>query len=269
MQGAEEERHARRALRSATPPATPMAGCTGVCGRTAATSSTRTTRSSSIRRRPRRRWNIARQLSDTFIPGVRVLERLLQQQGVPRRRNPLDRQRHLDLRRRQETDPTKKAIADDMDHALFPGRAGRQADRTAAAVPDPGDELHEISERREGLHRLHAGSGAVQSLADGAQGYLTPYASTPTTRIRSGPRTRRRTVFRDAAKRSLTAAASAPWREGGGRDRRLHRRRHVRAATAPAAKTPRATMKIAERQLQRIYQVSSSPRVRERRPQAA
>ena len=45
----------------------------------------------------------AKALSDTFIPGCRVLERRLQQQGVPVGRTLLHRQRHFDLRRRPRT----------------------------------------------------------------------------------------------------------------------------------------------------------------------
>ena len=41
-------------------------------------------------------------------------------------------------------DPSKKDIADDMDHAYFPVGSSRQADRVAPHVPDPGDELHEV-----------------------------------------------------------------------------------------------------------------------------
>ena len=71
----------------------------------------------------------AKQLYEQHDSRHRVVERRLQQQGVPGRRNPLDQQRHLDLRRRHRRTPTKKEIAEDMDHALVAGRPGRQADR--------------------------------------------------------------------------------------------------------------------------------------------
>jgi len=57
-----------RASRWVMPPATPTDGCTGCSGATMPGRSTRMTRSSSIRRKRRRRWNIARRCRTPSFP---------------------------------------------------------------------------------------------------------------------------------------------------------------------------------------------------------
>ena len=74
--------------------------------------------------------NYAKALYANMIPGRRRVERRLQQQGVPRRRNQLDRQRHLDLRRRQEGCDQDRNRQGHGPRSVA-GRAGGQADRTA------------------------------------------------------------------------------------------------------------------------------------------
>ena len=61
----------------------------------------------------------------------RVLERLLQQQGVPGGRTLLHRQRHLDLCRRQGRSDQEGSRRGHLSRAVA-GRPDRQADRTAA-----------------------------------------------------------------------------------------------------------------------------------------
>ena len=61
-------------------------------------------------------------------------------------------------------DPTKKEIAEDMDHAFWPDRPGRQADRAAPDVSGAGDELHQVSASLQGADRLHAGGRPVQQV---------------------------------------------------------------------------------------------------------
>ena len=56
-----------------------------------------------------RRSNMPNSSTDNIIPGIAVLERSHQQQGFPGRRDQLDQQRHLDLRRGEEVDPTEEA----------------------------------------------------------------------------------------------------------------------------------------------------------------
>ena len=73
-------------------------------------------------------------------------------------------------------DPTKKELAEDTYHAYMPVRSDRQADRTAARGSDPGVQLHQVSERREGLRRLHAGEGKLRQVADGRAGLSHPHA---------------------------------------------------------------------------------------------
>ena len=56
------------------------------------------------------------------------------------------------------------------------GRSDRQADRIAALRSDPGVQVHQIPERREGLHRLHAGEGKLRQVADRRAGLSHPHA---------------------------------------------------------------------------------------------
>ena len=115
----------------------------------------------------------------------RVLERRLQQQGFSGGRDPLDQQRHLDLRRRQDG---PEAQGDRRGHGprAVAGRPGRQADRAAPDVPDAGDELHQESAGLQGADGLHAGGGPVQQVARGIGRLSHASASTPTTPIRYG-----------------------------------------------------------------------------------
>ena len=52
-------------------------------------------------------------------------------------------------------------------------RAGRQADRVASLLPDPGLQVHQVPEGLQGVHRLHAGEENFNPWCRGAQGYLT------------------------------------------------------------------------------------------------
>ena len=73
-------------------------------------------------------------------------------------------------------DPTKKELTEDTYHALYAGWSDRQADRTAARGSDPGVQLHQVSERGEGLHRLHAGEGKLREVVDRRAGLSDPNA---------------------------------------------------------------------------------------------
>ena len=105
-------------------------------------------------------------------------------------------------------DPTKKEIAEDMDHANVAGRPGRQADRVPSLLSDAGDELHQVSASLQGVDGVHAGGGEIQQVAQASVGYLThalnAYDANPV--WTADPK---RTVFRDVAKRTLTAGGSA------------------------------------------------------------
>jgi hypothetical protein len=115
----------------------------------------------------------AKQLYENMIPVSFPAERRLQQQGVPRRRTPLDQQWHLDLcRRHQGSDQDR----DRRGHGpcLLSDRADRQAYRAAPDVPAAGDELHEVSAGLQGADGVHAGGGPVQSMARGGAGLSHP-----------------------------------------------------------------------------------------------
>ena len=102
-------------------------------------------------------------------------------------------------------DPTKKDLAEDTYHALLPvGPIGKPTELQLCAS-DPGVQLHQISERREGLHCVHAGEGKLREVAAGARGYLTQtlnaYDSAPV--WTADPKN---AVFAQASKRALPAS---------------------------------------------------------------
>ena len=67
-------------------------------------------------------------------------------------------------------DPTKKEIAEDMDHAYLPiGPVGKPTE-LHLMYPDPGDELHQVSAGLQGADRLHAGGRQLQPVDRGRAG---------------------------------------------------------------------------------------------------
>ena len=160
-------------------------------------------------------------------PGHRGLERRVQQQGVPGRRNPLDQQRHLDLRRGAErcarsrsprtwTTPTSRSAPVGKPtelHLMYPVLA-----MTYTKYPQACKALMAFMLEADNFNPW----------IESAQGYLThclnAYDKNPV--WTADPK---RTPFRDVAKRTLhRGRARLGRREGGDRDRRLRRARHVR-----------------------------------------
>src|SRR4051812_20879868 len=92
------------------------------------------------------------------------MERLVEQQGLPVRRTLCDVERYLDLCRRQGRSEQEGSRRGYLSRAMA-GGSDRQADRTAALRADPGVQLHQISERGQGVYRLYAGEGEFRSLA--------------------------------------------------------------------------------------------------------
>ena len=84
-------------------------------------------------------------------------------------------------------DPSKKEIAEDMNHALFPGRTHWQADRTATLRSNPGVQLHQVSERGEGLYRVHAGEAELRSVAHRCERLSDPLPQRLSIPTRFGP----------------------------------------------------------------------------------
>ena len=166
-------------------------------------------------------------LSDTFIPGVASWNDSSNNKAYPGGRTALHRQRHLDLRRRQGRSDQEGARRGHLSRAVA-GRSGRQADRTAALRSDPGVQLHQISERREGLHRLHAGEGKLRQVAVRRARVSHPHAQ----RLRQLAGVDRRPEEPGVQPGQQARAAGFRHRharrEGGDRDRRLPGGRHVR-----------------------------------------
>ncbi len=88
-------------------------------------------------------------------------------------------------------DPSKKELAEDIDHALWPVGAIRQADRTAARGTDPCLQLLQIPERGKGIYRLHAGEGQLREVAVGRAGLFDSHAQCLRRRHRCGRPIRR------------------------------------------------------------------------------
>ena len=175
VQGAEGEQHAGRLRARPCHRRRQRLAALGCCGVTAPRPSTRTTRSSSTRRRPSKALEYVKALSDTFIPGVASWndgsnnkaflagELYCTANGIS-------------IYIAAKDDPNKKDLAEDTYHALMPvGPIGKPTELQLCGS-DPGVQLHEVSERGEGVHRLHAGEGELRQVADGRAGLSHPDA---------------------------------------------------------------------------------------------
>ena len=145
-------------------------------------------------------------------------------------------------------DPTKKEIAEDMNHAYMAGGPGRQADRTASHVSDPGDDPHQVSAGVQGADRLHAGSRSSSIRGSRPpKGYLThclnAYDANPVWTVRSQAYglSRRRQALADRRRRGFGR------REGGDRDRRLRRCSTCSPSFCTGREDAKSAMRIAER----------------------
>ena len=66
---------------------------------------------------------------------------------------------------KNSTDPKVKELQSDIQHASVPDRAGGRADRVASVLQPDDHEVHQVSERGQGVPALHDGEGAVRSVA--------------------------------------------------------------------------------------------------------
>ena len=119
-------------------------------------------------------------------------------------------------------------IAADMNHAHLVAGVDRQDQRNEPWLPDPGVQLHQVSAGLQGVHRLHDGSGPVQSLGRGGAGLSVAVPA----RLHQEPDLDRRSQEHALSQcRGEHADAGGPrpdGRERGRRDCRLCRGRHVR-----------------------------------------
>ena len=149
-------------------------------------------------------------------------------------------------------DPTKKELADDTYHALWPtGPVGKPTE-LQLCVPILAFNFTKFPQRCQGLHRLHAGEGELREVAVGRARLSHPHAQ----RLRLGPGVDRRPeepgVQPGQQARPAGLRHRQAGREGGNRHRRLPRGRHVRQLLH-RPRGPKNSMAIAERQLKRIY----------------
>ena len=161
--GAEGEGHARRASRSATPPATATPGRTGSSGRTAASWSTRRTRSSSTARRRSRALEYAKRA----LRDVRSRARCRGSTRTTTRRSstassasPPTASRST-TRRRTSTGPegARRWPRTSTTRTSRSGPIGRPTRVQPVLQPDD-LQVHEVPEGGEGVPALHDGEGA-------------------------------------------------------------------------------------------------------------
>ena len=151
-------------------PATPMAGCQWSCGPTAARSSTKNkvvinspetvkaleyAKALSDIHSGRASWNDSYN-NKAFLAG----ELCLTSNGI----SIYSRPRTIRPRRKSPRTWTTRC-----------GRSDRSASRpNCSSRFRSWLQVHQISECREGIYRLHAGQGKLREVASGAQGYLSP-----------------------------------------------------------------------------------------------
>ena len=213
--------------------------------------STRTTRSSSTRRRPRRRSNIQGALrhlhSRASRPGTTAPT--TRRSWPASSTAPSTASRSTSPRRTTDQEGSRRG----HESRAYAGRPDRQADRIASRASRSWSSTSPSIRSLQGLHRLHAGEGAVRPVVSGAQGYLSPFAQAYDG-TRSGPRIPR-------TRRIATWPASARCRPAG------IGKLGEKAAAAIAdfivvdmfanyctgREDVKGAMAIAERQLKRIY----------------
>ena len=84
-------------------------------------------------------------------------------------------------------DPTKKNIAEDMDHAYFPvGPIGKPTE-LHLMYPLLAMTLHQVSAGLQGADGVHAGGGSIQRMDRSSRRAILRTVSMPTTTTRSGP----------------------------------------------------------------------------------
>jgi len=142
--------------RSATPPATATAGCIGACGRTAAIWSTKDDKVILNSPETAKALEYAKQLYENMIraspPG----------RPPPTTKAFLAGEIHwtdnvISIYVAATKDPTKKEIAEDMDHAFWPiGPIGKPTE-LHLMYPVLAMKLHQIPSSLEGADRVHAG----------------------------------------------------------------------------------------------------------------
>ena len=190
-------------------------------------------------------------LSDTFIPGVASWNDSSNNKAFLAGELYLTAN-GISIYVAAKDDPTKKDLAEDTYHALWPvGPIGKPTE-LQLCVPILAFKFTKFPNAARPSspscwRRRTTTSGCR------ARAAISPTRSTPTTRARCGPPTRRTRCSARPASARCRPPASA----------RRARRRRPRSptsswstcspTTAPAARTPRARSRIAERQLKRIY----------------
>ncbi len=115
-----------------------------------------------------------------------VLERLVQQQGLPGRRAAPDLERHLDLRRAPRT-PTKQGDRRGHGPRLHADRPGRQADRAALCFPILTFNFTKSPQACKAFIAFMLEAENFNPWVEAAQGYLSHFAERLRRTTRSGP----------------------------------------------------------------------------------
>ena len=190
-------------------------------------------------------------LSDTFIPGVASWNDSSNNKAY------LAGELHctangISIYVAAKDDASKKELTEDTVSCAVAGRSDREADRTAALRSDPGVQVHQISERRESLRRLHAREGKLRQVADRRAGLSHPHAQClrQLAGLDRGPEEPGVQPGQQARASGIRHRHAR--REGGDCDRRLPGGRHVRQLLH-RREDAKGAIAVTERQLKRIY----------------
>ena len=150
-------------------------------------------------------------------------------------------------------DPTKKDIAEDMDHAYFPvGPVGHPTE-LHLMFPMLAMSYTKYPQACKALIAYHAGGEPVQSVARGGAGLPRPTASTAYDANPVWTSDPKRTVYRDVAKRSLTAGGLGSVGEKAASAISDFVLLDMFASYCTGREDAKSSIRIAERQFQRIY----------------
>ena len=141
-----------------------MPGCTGCCGPTAATLVDKDDKVIINSPETAKALEYSKALSDTFIPGTaswndRSNNKAFLAGELYCTANGIS------IYVAAKDDPTKKELAEDINHALWPvGPIGKPTE-LQLCVPILAFNFTKYPQRLQGLHRLHAGEGKLRPVA--------------------------------------------------------------------------------------------------------
>ena len=179
-----------------------------------------------------------------------VVERLVQQQDLRRRRPAPHLERHLDLRGGAEGEQGGRRRHEPRLHA---DRSGRQADRAASRLPDPHLPVHQGAAGLQGADARSCWKRRTSIRGSRRRRATSRTSCSPTTRTRSGPPIRSARSIATSSKRTLTPGGQGSLGEKAAAAIADFIVVDMFANFATGREDAKGAIAVAERQAKRIY----------------